>query len=94
MRSDRLAMRMQKGRRQKRVLADGICAGYAGGGPGAEEYLVAKECLGSCAQDRYNKWFAEFGGSHLRSGGAEYIFPFVVRRAIILPMHMAKGVRP
>src|SRR6266446_5736694 len=83
-----------KGRRQKRVLADGICAGYAGSGPGAEEYLVGKECSGCYAQDRDNKWFAEFGGSHLRSGEAEHIFPFVVRRAIILPMQRAKGVRP
>ena len=31
-----------KGRRRKPVLADGICTGYAGGGRGAEEYLITK----------------------------------------------------
>jgi hypothetical protein len=28
---------------EKPVLADGICTGYAGGGRGAEEYLITKE---------------------------------------------------
>jgi hypothetical protein len=37
---------------------------------------------------------AEFGCSYLKSGTAGYMFPFVVRCAIILPMHRAKGVRP
>jgi hypothetical protein len=32
-----------KGRRKKPVLADGIRTGYAGGGRGAEEYLITKE---------------------------------------------------
>ena len=32
-----------KRRRKKPVLADGICTGYAGGGRGAEEYLITKE---------------------------------------------------
>jgi cytoskeletal protein CcmA (bactofilin family) len=56
----------EKRRRQKRVLANSIYTGYAGGGRGAEEYLITK---------------------------VEYIFLFVVCRAIISPMHMAKGVR-
>ena len=37
----------EKGRPQRRVLADGICIGYAGScGRGAEESLITKECLG------------------------------------------------
>ncbi len=50
--------------------------------------------MGSYAQDRDNKWFAEFGCSHLKSREAGYMFHFVVRGAITLPMHRAKGVRP
>jgi len=46
------------------------------------------------AQDRDNKWFAEFGRSHLGSEEARYMFLFVLRCAIILLMHRAKGVRP
>ncbi len=30
-------------------------------------------------------WFAEFGCSHLKSGEAGYMFPFVLRCVIILP---------
>ena len=36
----------EKGRRQKRALADGICTGDADEGRGAEEYLITKECSG------------------------------------------------
>lgn len=50
--------------------------------------------LRSYAQDTDSKWLAEFGCSHLKSGEAGYMFPLVVRCAIILPMHRAKGVRP
>jgi hypothetical protein len=57
-------------------------------------HQIAKERLGSYAQDRDNKWLAEFGCSYLKSGAARYMFPFVVRCAIILLMHRAKGVRP
>jgi hypothetical protein len=55
---------------------------------------MTKECLGSYAQDRDNKWLAEFGCSYLKSGAAGYMFPFLALCAIILPMHRAKGVRP
>jgi hypothetical protein len=37
---------------------------------------------------------SRFSCSHLRSGEAGYIFPFVLRRAMILPLYRAKGVRP
>ena len=63
-------------------------------GSGAEEFPNTKECLGSYAQDRRNKLFAEFGYSHLRSGDVGYMFPFLLRCAIIFPAHRAKGVRP
>ena len=62
-------------------------------GSGAKEFPNTKECLGSYAQDRDNKWFAEFGCSHLGPGEG-YMFPFALRCAIILPMQRAKGVRP
>ena len=83
-----------KGRQQKPVLADASAPATPRGARGVEAYLIAKECLGSYAQDRDNKWFAEFGCSHLKSGEAGYMFPFVVRCAISLLMHRAKGVRP
>jgi hypothetical protein len=40
------------------------------------------------------KWFAKSGCSRLKSVEAGYMFLFVLRCAIIFPMHRAKGARP
>ena len=72
----------EKGRRQKRALAGGICTGYAGGGRGAVAYLITKECLRFYARDRGNKWFAEFGGSRLKPGeGGAFLMWGAARRS-------------
>jgi hypothetical protein len=41
-----------------------------------------------------NKWFARSGCSRLKFVEARYMFLFVLRCAIIFPVHRAKGARP
>jgi len=66
------------------IVADGICTGYASGGRWAEEYLITKGRLGSCAQERATSCSAEFACSHLRSEG-DSLHPFTIEVLLGLP---------